>query len=310
MILTITLNPSIDRRYMVDDFEAEGVFRAREVQYTPGGKGINVSKVSKKLGHEVVATGFLGGRSGEFIGESLEQLNIENKFVQIDNETRSCIAILSDNGGQTEVLEPGPEIHEEDLEKFFRNYKILLNNCDIVCASGSLPRGVPTDIYRELIELANAKGKKFLLDTSGDALIEGLKTPPFLIKPNKEELETILGTPIRTNVELIDGIKHISQYGIGIIVVSLGSEGSLISYGDKIYKVGIPEVKTINPVGSGDSMIAGFAVALERGYDFEKMIKFASACGTANAMEEETGKVEVEKVEEIVKEIRVGKLEA
>lgn len=309
MILTVTLNPSIDRRYVVDNFEMEGIFRAKEVQYTPGGKGINVSKVVRNLGNEVIATGFLGGTSGEFIKESLEERSIKNKFVQIDDETRSCIAILSDDGGQTEVLEPGPEIHRDELERFYSNYKILLDSCDIVCASGSLPRGVPIDIYKELIELADVKGKKFLLDTSGDALKEGLKTSPFLIKPNKEELEALVGTPIRTNEDLINGIKSISQYGIEIIAISLGSEGSLIYYEDSIYRVYIPEVKTVNPVGSGDSMIAGFAVALERDYDFEKMIKFASACGTANAMEAETGKVNVEKVEEIMKEIRFERLE-
>lgn len=308
MILTVTLNPSIDRRYVVDNFEIEGIFRAKEVQYTPGGKGINVSKVARDLDNEVMATGFLGGTSGEFIKESLEERSIKNKFVQIDDETRSCIAILSDDGGQTEVLEPGPEIHRDELERFYSNYKILLDSCDIVCASGSLPRGVPTDIYKELIELASIKGKRFILDTSQDALKEGIKASPFLIKPNRQELEAILGTPINTDHELINAIKGIGEYDIGIIVVSLGSEGSLVCCGDKIYKISIPKVKAVNPVGSGDSMIAGFAVALERSYDFETMLRFATACGTANAMEKETGKVNIDNVRRIMKEIRVERL--
>lgn len=305
MILTVTLNPSIDRRCVVDNFGAGSVCRAREVEYTPGGKGINVSKVVKDLGNNVMATGFLGGKSGEFISENLNDLNIENKFVQISNETRSCIAILSDNNSQTEVLEPGPNISKDEIEQFYRNYNKLIDNCNIICASGSLPRGVPISMYKDLIDIATNKGKKFILDTSGNALKEGMKASPFLIKPNKDELGNILGTPISTDEQLVKGIKNLSRYNIGIIVVSLGSEGSLIYINDKLYKINIPKVKTINPVGSGDSMIAGFAVAIERGYDLETMIRFASACGTANAMESKTGKVSIENVEKLMEKISI-----
>lgn len=304
MILTITLNPSIDRRYVVDSFEVGSVYRAREVEYTPGGKGINVSKVIMDLSSNVMATGFLGGKSGEFISEKLDELNIKNRFVQISNETRSCLAILSDNNSHTEILEPGPKISKDEIEQFYRYYDKFIESCDIICASGSLPSGVPIEIYKDLIDIATNRGKKFLLDTSGNALKEGIKASPFLIKPNKEELGNILGTPINTESKLVDGIKSLSKYNIGIIVVSLGSEGSLVCINDKIYKVNIPGVKTINPVGSGDSMIAGFAVALERGYDLDTMIRFASACGTANAMESETGKVSIETVDKLMGEIR------
>ncbi len=308
MILTVTLNPSIDRRYIVEDFEIGKVFRAKEVQYTPGGKGLNVSRVIKDLQKDVVATGFLGGKSGQFILEKLEKLNIENKFIKISNETRSCLAILSNNRSQTEVLEPGPNISQDEIEDFYKEYKKLVDKCDIVCASGSLPRSVSIDMYAELIKIAKDKNKKIILDTSGEALKEGIKASPYMIKPNKEELEKIFNITIETESQLIDSIKKLKEYDIEMIVVSLGKEGSVICNDGKIYRAKVPEVRAINPVGSGDSMIAGFAVALNEGYDLAQVIRFASACGTANAMEKKTGKVDMKNVLKLIKLVEIKRI--
>lgn len=308
MILTVTLNPSIDRRYFVEDFKQDMVFRAKEVQYTPGGKGLNVSRVIRIFKEPVIATGFLGGLSGQFIEEKLEELEIESQFMDIGNNTRSCIAILSNNGSQTEVLEPGPEISKNELDSFYKTYSELMDKCKVVCASGSIPRNTPKEVYKELIKIAKDKNKKFILDTSGEALKEGIKGSPYMIKPNKEELEAIIGHPIESEEELIKGLKTLAKYDIELIVVSLGAKGSIIYYNDGIYKVIVPEIGVINPVGSGDSMVAGLAVGLVKNYDFEKMVKLASACGTANAMEKETGKVDIDNVEKLMEDIIVEKI--
>lgn len=308
MILTVTLNPSIDRRYFVEDFKQDMVFRAKEVQYTPGGKGLNVSRVIRIFKEPVIATGFLGGLSGQFIEEKLEELEIESQFMDIGNNTRSCIAILSNNGSQTEVLEPGPEISKNELDSFYKTYSELMDKCKVVCASGSIPRNTPKEVYKELIKIAKDKNKKFILDTSGEALKEGIKESPYMIKPNKEELEAIIGHPIESEEELIKGLKTLAKYDIELIVVSLGAKGSIIYYNDGIYKVIVPEIGVINPVGSGDSMVAGFAVGLVKNYDFEKMVKLASACGTANAVEKETGKVDIDNVEKLMEDIIVEKI--
>lgn len=308
MILTVTLNPSIDRRYFVEDFKQDMVFRAKEVQYTPGGKGLNVSRVIRIFKEPVIATGFLGGLSGQFIEEKLEELEIESQFMEIGNNTRSCIAILSNNGSQTEVLEPGPEISKNELDSFYKTYSELMDKCKVVCASGSIPRNTPKEVYKELIKIAKDKNKKFILDTSGEALKEGIKGSPYMIKPNKEELEAIIGHPIEREEELIKGLKTLAKYDIELIVVSLGAKGSIIYYNDGIYKVIVPEIGVINPVGSGDSMVAGVAVGLVKNYDFEKMVKLASACGTANVMEKETGKVDIDNVEKLMEDIIVEKI--
>lgn len=308
MLLTITLNPSIDRRYSVNGFEKGKIFRTDDYQYTPGGKGINVAKVIKAFDEPVVATGFLGGRAGGFIKEKLDEMNITSKFVSIKGETRSCIAILSDDGSQTEILESGPIILKEDMERFYYLYERLIKDADVICASGSLPRGLDVGTYKVLIELANKQGKKFILDTSGEALEQGIEAKPFLIKPNKEELESLIRKTIYTENDVVEGAKSLINRGINIVAISLGGEGSLVFTNDYMYRVRTPKISAINPVGSGDSMIAGFAVSIKRNYDFEDMLRLAAACGTANAMEEETGKVDLSKVNKLMNEIIIEKI--
>lgn len=308
MILTITLNPSIDRRYIVDGFEKGEIFRTKEVQYTPGGKGINVTKVIKSFGEPVIATGFLGGRSGEYIKDELDSMDIQHNFVDINGETRSCIAILSDDKSQTEVLEGGPNISEKEMGNFYGMYSEAIRDCEIICASGSLPKGLGTDTYRKLIDIAREHDKKFILDTSGEALKLGIEGAPFLVKPNKEELEKLVGYTISNEDEIAEGAKHLLDKGINIVVVSLGSQGAMAFSGDYAYKVKVPKVNAVNPVGSGDSMVAGFAVSILRKYDFETMLRLAAACGTANAMEKETGKVNIDNVKKIMRDIKIEKM--
>lgn len=307
MIVTITLNPSIDRRYIVDGFEKGKVFRAKDVQYTPGGKGLNVSKVIKAFNEPVMATGFLGGRSGDYIKEMLDKIGIKHKFIPINGETRSCLAILSDDGTQTEVLERGPSISGEEVLKFYDLYRNIIRDSEIICASGSLPQGLPVDTYRDLILMAKEQGKRFFLDTSGDALKYGIEASPFLVKPNKEELESLMGCLITSEEDIKRSVKYIMENGVEIVVVSLGKSGSMVFYDGYYYKVKVPSVEAVNPVGSGDSMIAGFAVSTLRDYDFEYQLKIAAACGTANAMEAETGKVDMANMKKIMNEIKIEK---
>lgn len=307
MILTITLNPSVDRRYNLIDFEKGNVHRTDQYEYTVGGKGLNVTKVIGNLNEEVFAIGLLGGHNGKFISEGLEKMNLGHQFINISDETRSCLAIISDDGSQTEILEKGPFIQRDEIEEFLLLYESLLDKVDIVCASGSIPNGLDDDIYYKLIQLANHKNKKFLLDSSGVPLKLGIEASPYLIKPNKEEIESYVGKKINSIDELINIGKSILKSGIGVIVVSLGEEGSLVLKDKDVFKVNVPNINALNPVGSGDAMIAGIAVALYRDWNFEDIIKLGAACGTANAMENETGKVDLNNVKTIMEKISIEK---
>ena len=308
MILVVNLNASIDKRYEIENVEKGKVMRARSVENTPGGKGLHVANVATILKEDCIVTGLLGGKSGEFIEDKLKDYGIKQDFVKISGETRSCLAIISDDLVQTEILEPGPEVSESELNRFLNKYIDLIKDSNVIVASGSIPKNVPTNIYRNLIEIANTKGKKFLLDTSGEALKEGIKGRPYFIKPNKDEIEALTGKKISSIQEAIEEIKRFQNQGIELVVISLGSEGSIAGYKGKFYKVSVPRVKAVNPVGSGDSYVAGVAVAIQREYGIEETLRFASACGTANAMEKESGFVTETVVNELIAKIKIEEL--
>lgn len=306
MITVLNLNASIDKRYEIKDIEKGKVMRARSVENTAGGKGIHVANVATILGEDVLATGFLGGKTGEFIEDKLKDMGIKGDFSKVEGSTRECLAFITDDLEQTEVLEPGPCIKEEELKEFLIKYDDLLKKSSIISASGSVPKKVPKDIYKTLIEKARKEGKKFLLDTSGELLLKGIEAKPFFIKPNQDEIEMITGNKVSNEKEIIKEIKKLREMGIECVTVSLGKDGSLVGYKDKIYKVEVPKIKAINPVGSGDSFVGGFAVGLERGYNIKDTIALAAACGTANAIEEETGFLRKEVVDEIAKDIKIS----
>lgn len=308
MILTITLNPSIDRRYNVENFEKGNIYKTSNYQYTAGGKGLNVTRVIKSFNEDVLATGFLGGYSGRFIEENLNGIGINHVFIPIEGENRSCIAIISDDGSQTEILEKGPYISKKNFNNFLALYDRLLDGVDIICASGSLPDGIPIDTYKQLIKLAKDKGKRFILDSSGDALRYGVEASPYLIKPNKYELEKLTGISIADEKSIIKASNYLLDKNIEIVVISLGGQGSIVFYKGNMYRVRVPPIELVNSVGSGDSMIAGLAVGLNRNLSFEDMLKLGTACGTSNAMEHETGKVNHDNLSDIIGEIVIEKL--
>lgn len=308
MILVVNLNASVDKRYEMDDIEKGKVMRAKTVQNTPGGKGIHVANVATILGEDVLATGFLGGKSGEFIKDKLKEYNIKEDFLKIEGETRECLAFITKDLCQTEILEPGPMVSAKEQEEFLAVYKKYTKEADVIVASGSVPKNIHVDFYSRLIEIAKSEGKKFLLDTSGKLLEEGIKSKPFFVKPNKDEIEALTGRRITNDEEAIEEIKNFHKQGIELVVISLGQAGSIAGYKDEFYKVTVPKVNAINPVGSGDSYVAGVAVALNRGYDIYNILKLAAACGTANAMEEETGFVRKEVVKEVVEKININKI--
>ncbi len=308
MILVINLNASVDKRYTLPELTKGRVMRASSVDNTPGGKGLHVANVATILGEDCLATGMLGGKSGEFIADRLEDYGIRQDFVHVAGETRSCLAIITDDGVQTEILEPGPEVSAAELELFWQKYNALLDTADVIVASGSVPRGVPQDFYARLIREAKAADKPFLLDTSGELLRQGIAAQPFFIKPNRDEIEALTGRQVITEEEVAAEVRRFMAAGIPLAVVSLGAAGSLAGYDGQLYRVSVPKIKAVNPVGSGDSYVAGIAAGLARGLDIDDILKLAAACGTANAMEPESGFVRKAVVEELCGRICVERL--
>lgn len=311
-ILTLTLNPSVDISYPLDHLEINTVNRVSSVQKTAGGKGLNVARVIGQLGQKVEASGFLGGDLGNYISGKLSEDNIEDRFMKISGETRNCIAILHDDGKQTEILEGGPEITADEAEGFVSHLEQCLVGIDIMTISGSLPKGLPVDFYARLIETAEKKGVQTLLDTSGEPLLRSLSSlhHPYLIKPNQDEIGQIAGE----KVESLDQLKDIllenpMLSAIPWVVVSLGKDGAMAKVGMELYRARIPKIEAVNPVGSGDSTVAGLAYALNRKQEAEDVLKTAMTTGILNTLNKKTGCIDADLFEQYYSQIEIERID-
>ena len=300
MILTVTLNAAIDKRYVVDAFKAGEVNRVKECSYVPGGKGLNVSKPASIYGAEVVATGFVGGHAGNYIEDALKPFGIKGDFYHVDAESRSCINI--------EFLEPGFTLTEEDFLGFEKKFRELVKNADVVSMSGSVPKGLNGTAYQRLVRIVKEAGKPVILDTSGKLLEMGIEACPTLIKPNIDEIRMLTGKQCDDIQDIIEAAKIIHANGVEIVVVSLGADGSIAVGEEGIFRAVVPKIDAVNTVGCGDSMIAGFALGLSDGLSLEETLRRASAISAASAMRKETGFFVMEDMEKLLPKIKIEKL--
>ncbi|MGI9860809.1 1-phosphofructokinase [Moorella naiadis] len=304
MITTVTVNAAIDKTYIVENFSLNGVFRVQRVMAQAGGKGLNVARVVKALGEEVVATGFLGGHNGRFIEESLAVEGIKGDFVHVVGESRICLNILDPTGkSQTELLEPGPEVGLADREKLKDKVRTLARRSRVITMSGSLARRLPPGFYAELIAAVKQEGTRVILDTSGTALKEGLTSRPFMVKPNLQEAGALTGRHLEGETARRDFVRELLATGVEVVALSLGAEGALIGTGESLFQVIPPQVRAVNTVGCGDAFVAGFAVALARGEDVVAAARLATAAAAASAASLGTGQVKNVLVNELLQMI-------
>lgn len=309
MILTVTLNAAIDKRYVVEGYKVGEVNRVRECAYVPGGKGLNVSKPAAIYGAEVVATGFVGGHAGNYIEDALKPFGIRSAFYHVEAESRSCINIWDEvNHVQTEFLEPGFTLTEADFQGFTEKFKELVRNADVVAMSGSVPKGLDGTAYQRLVKIVKDAGKPVILDTSGTLLEMGIQAAPTMIKPNIDEIRMLTGKPCDCMEEMIEAAEEIHRNGVDIVAVSLGGDGSFVVCDEGIYQAKVPKIDAVNTVGCGDSMIAGFALGLSEGLPMEEVLRKASAISAAAAMREETGFFVKEDMERIYPKVKIEKL--
>jgi len=306
MIITVTLNPAIDKTIEIDEFKIGNVNRIVSTRVDVGGKGINVSKVIKELQHKSLALGFLGGGSGNQIKKYLDDSNIRNDFLTVKGETRTNLKIIDKvNNTHTDINENGPSVTLSDITNMKEKIIEYCEEKSLVVLSGSVPSGINSSIYAEIIKDIKNKGGKVILDADGDMLMQGMKAGPYLVKPNIDELEKAFGISIDNENKIIEISKKILEYGVKYVVISLGGEGSMFISRDKIAKVAGLQVEVKSTVGAGDSMVAAMAVAIENNYDFEETIKLACATSTANVMTEGTQTGKFEDIERLKKQISI-----
>ena len=287
MIYTITFNPALDYITQVENFKIGEINRTKTETILPGGKGLNVSIVLKNLEIENTALGFVAGFTGEELIRKMESQGVKTDFVKVEKGiTRINVKISSINENKVEETAlngMGPQITKGDIEVLFEKIQKMSTN-DIVILSGSIPKNIDKDIYEKICKELNEKGITFIVDSTQELLMNVLKYQPFLIKPNKEELEETLNRKILTKEDIINAAKTLQKMGAQNVLVSLGNDGALLlTKEDDTYYSKAPRGQVVNTVGSGDSMVAGFLAGYYQTKDYEYALKTGVAAGSASA---------------------------
>ncbi|MDM7466386.1 1-phosphofructokinase [Staphylococcus warneri] len=282
MIYTVTFNPSIDYVMFVDDFKIDGLNRAQDTNKFAGGKGINVSRVLKTLGVDSTALGFAGGFPGDFIAQTLKDSDIHTDFVQVDEDTRINVKLKT--GQETEVNAQGPNVTDAQFQSLLNQIKETTDN-DTVIVAGSVPKSIPSDAYAQIAKITKQTGAQLVVDAEKDLVESMLEYQPLFIKPNKDELEVMFNTSVKSDEDVIKYAKQILDKGAQSVIVSLGGDGAIYVDRQQSIKAVNPKGKVINTVGSGDSTVAGMVAGLATGLSVQDAFKQAVASGTATAFD-------------------------
>ncbi|MCC3865860.1 1-phosphofructokinase [Terrisporobacter petrolearius] len=302
MIYTVTLNPSIDYVINLEHLNTGHVNRVNSEHVYPGGKGINVSRILKYLGHDNIATGFVSNFTGDFITNSLSDLNVKSDFIKLDNGfTRINVKIKSDE--ETEINGGGPHVSDEKLRELFDKLSKLKEE-DILVLAGSIPSTLKEDLYEKIMEQVKANNVKVVVDATKKLLLNVLKYNPFLIKPNNHELEEIFNVKLESIDDMVTYGKKLQEMGARNVLVSRGKDGALLITEDKeVFISNVPKGNVVNSVGAGDSMVAGFISGYINSNSYEEALKLGAASGSATAFSSDLAKKEL--IEELIKKISV-----
>ncbi len=310
MIITVTMNPAIDKTVEIEMLKPGGLNRIRHVEWDAGGKGVNVSKTIRELGYSSTAVGFLGGNTGEMIRDALDKREIENDFVQIETETRTNTKVLEADGTVTELNEPGPVITREQTEKLFAKLESYAGKHTLFVLSGSIPGGADDNIYAKIIRLVHKKGASVLLDTDGNAFRNALEAVPDIIKPNREELEEYAGLdhPVSER-EILSIVREILKKGVRMAAVSMGSDGALFVYRNYAVRCPALPVRSESTVGAGDAMAAALACAWEQGFDNDRTVRLCMAASAGAVTTAGTKPPSRELVDQLAAQVQIRSAE-
>lgn len=302
MIYTVTLNPSIDYVINLEHLKTGQINRVNDENVYPGGKGINVSRVLKTLGHDNVATGFVSNFTGDFIINSLADLNVKSDFIKLDNGfTRINVKIKSDE--ETEINGGGPHISDEKLKELFNKLN-KLNENDILVLAGSIPSTLSEDLYERIMDKVKESNVKVVVDATKNLLLNVLKYNPFLIKPNNHELEEMFNVKLKSIDDIVTYGKKLQDMGARNVLISMGKDGALLITEDKeIFISNVPKGRVINSVGAGDSMVAGFISGYTNSNSYEEALKLGAASGSATAFSSDLATKEF--IDKLIQEIKV-----
>jgi tagatose 6-phosphate kinase len=297
MVTTVTLNPMLDKTIYVDRLRVGEITRATKREMSPGGKGINVARQLTRFGVPSIATGFMGGETGQMVEQLLDSEGVKHSFVHIQDLTREGITILESTGRSTGVFEPGHRVSSSELRLLKEKCEEFLQASDWLVLSGSTPHAELDFFYKEIIEEAAPSNCRVVLDSYGEAFKQGVSAKPFMVKPNVKELEQTFGIKLSTRQAILDQLDWFSDKGISLAVLTDTQKPFYLSYLAKRWQVTPPVVQMVNPVGSGDAFVAGAVYGFIHEWELEKTIKFATAAGAVNASRWAAVDVAVEEAE-------------
>ena len=285
MILTVTLNPSVDRAIYVDELKLGDTNRVERSETDAGGKGINLSRVADELGAQTLATGFLGGGPGAFVMSVLKREGVPCDFVPIEGDTRINFSVEDEaKNPPTTFNERGPNIHQREWEALLEKCRHHSAKTKWACVGGSVPPGLGADVYKTLLLLFKERNCRTLLDADGEPLRIGLEAHPDLVKPNSKEAERLLGWPIKSDEDAIRAAREMRALGAETVILSRGEDGAVLVSNSGTWIGRSPKVEVCSTIGSGDSMLGAFLWALEEGMTEDEAFRWGLAAGAATAM--------------------------
>lgn len=283
MILAVTLNPSVDHAAFLKEFKPHDANRVERTETDAGGKGVNLARVAAELGGKTLATGFLGGGNGAYVRRVLDAQGVPHDFIEIEGETRTNFSVEDESDEPpTTFNEPGPQISSAEFQAFLTKCGELAAGCKWAAMGGSIPPGVPEDVFATLATLFRGAGCRVVLDADGAPLKQGISAGVDFIKPNAREAERLLGRPVSSEAEAISAASELRSKA-DLVVISRGEDGAVMACADGVFSASSPKVDVQSTIGSGDSLIGAMLWAIEENRPLEEAFRWGIAAGAATA---------------------------
>lgn len=306
MIVTVTPNPSVDRTINIPHIRFNEVLRTNHVRLDWGGKGFNVSRSLKALNMNSLALGWVGGGAGIMLENGLNKLAIKTDFVWVEEETRTNTVLLEDAGEwYIKANEPGPHIPVQAVQDLLEKAENYAREGDIWVTSGSLPPDVPEDFFATLIRLLKAKGVKVFFDASDRVLQLGCAEGPYLVKPNTDEAEALVGFPIKNHEDGKRAALTFLRMGIPYVAITIGEHGLLLASQKEMILATPPKVPVRNVTGAGDALMAGLVAGFTQSLPLEEIACWGAACGTVSVMYEGVSQMTLKAVKDMLRKIEI-----
>jgi len=308
MILCVTPNPCVDKTIFVPEFKNGDRIRSERYACIAGGKGCNVARAVKTMGYNSTSMVVVGGHAGRQVVEMIEADGVVCAPVWVADTTRTITTVLEEiPHRQTAFFEPGPQISPDEFSTFILHFSEIVKTAKVVTLNGTVSDAKIANLYAQLIPIAHKHQVPAILDSHGAEFSAGLAQKPHMIKPNLQELEKHCGAILDTDEKCWNAIAELHHLGVTLVVLSLGAEGALVSRNGERLKVQPPKIREVNPVGSGDCMVAAFAIGIQEGHTLEYMARLACAAGAANASTWDIGHFTLEKLREFSSIVQISK---